>query len=72
MSAQEIIAALPDLGPEEWQMVKEKLEALQTASNMPKTGWGRALSKYVGTADDLPNDISANHDHYLYGMPKHP
>ena len=37
---------------------------------MPQTGWGRALSEMAGKADDLPADLSLQHDHYLYGMPK--
>jgi hypothetical protein len=70
MSAQEIIAELPNLTTEERLAVKEKLEALQTARPLPKTGWGRVLLEIAGTADDLPSDMSLNHDHYLYGTPK--
>ena len=25
---------------------------------------------FIGIADDLPPDLSINHDHYLYGTPK--
>jgi hypothetical protein len=25
---------------------------------------------FIGIADDLPADLSVNHDHYLYGTPK--
>jgi len=39
-------------------------------SPMPQTGWGRALSEIAGKADDLPADLSLQHDHYLYGTPK--
>jgi hypothetical protein len=28
------------------------------------------LKPFIGIADDLPSDISVNHDHYLYGTPK--
>jgi hypothetical protein len=28
------------------------------------------LKPFIGIADDLPADISINHDHYLYGTPK--
>ena len=28
------------------------------------------LKPFIGIADDLPSDISINHDHYLYGTPK--
>lgn len=27
-------------------------------------------AKYVGMADDLPEDFAMNHDHYLHGAPK--
>jgi hypothetical protein len=30
----------------------------------------RALSEIAGKADDLPADLSLQHDHYLYGTPK--
>ncbi|MCL2647667.1 MAG: hypothetical protein FWD61_11770 [Phycisphaerales bacterium] len=26
--------------------------------------------KFVGVIDNLPSDLSTNHDHYLYGVPK--
>jgi hypothetical protein len=28
------------------------------------------LKAYIGKAKDLPEDLSVNHDHYLYGVPK--
>lgn len=28
------------------------------------------LRPFIGVADDLPPDLSVNHDHYLYGAPK--
>ncbi len=28
------------------------------------------LLEFAGIADDLPPDLSRNHDHYLYGTPK--
>jgi hypothetical protein len=70
MSAQEIIAELAKLKPEELRLVKEKLDRLNAKSPMPQTGWGRALSEMAGKADDLPADLSLQHDHYLYGTPK--
>lgn len=30
------------------------------------------LEPFVGTVNDLPSDMSTNHDHYLYGAPKRP
>ncbi len=71
MSAQEIIAELPKLDPVELRLVREKLAELEAvASRAPQTGWGAALLEIAGCADDLPADLSVNHDHYLYGTPK--
>jgi len=28
------------------------------------------LSSIIGSVPDLPEDLSVNHDHYLYGLPK--
>ncbi len=28
------------------------------------------LLKYAGTANDLPEDMAAQHDHYIHGTPK--
>lgn len=33
---------------------------------------GRAAALPPGTLDSLPNDLAAQHDHYLYGTPKRP
>jgi len=70
MSVQEIIAELPKLGPEEFRLVREKLQELAAAAHQPKTAWGKALQEVAGKADDLPPDLSVNHDHYLYGTPR--
>jgi hypothetical protein len=86
MSAQEIIAQLPKLKPEELQLVKEQVEALVVKSPIPRPQTGLApgyplprrqkenlaefLSPVAGTAQGLPQDLAENHDHYLYGTPK--
>src|SRR6266498_4783770 len=57
MSAQEIIAELAKLKPEELRLVKEKLNRLNAESPIPQTGWGRALSEMAGKADDLLADL---------------
>jgi hypothetical protein len=31
---------------------------------------GEMLLKHAGTAEGLPEDLAAQHDHYLYGTPK--
>jgi hypothetical protein len=49
---------------------KGKLKRLNAESPIPQTGWGRALLEIAGKADDLPADLSLQHDHYLYGTPK--
>ena len=70
MSVQEIIAELPKLDPEDFRLVQEKVRELEAALHQPKTAWGKALLEVAGTADDLPADLSVNHDHYLYGTSK--
>jgi hypothetical protein len=70
VSAQEIIAELAKLKPEELRLVKEKLDRLNAESAISQTGWGRALSEIAGKADDLPAGLSLQNDHYLYGTPK--
>jgi hypothetical protein len=71
MSAQEIIDEIVKLDASDLRLVKQKLAEMDTApTGVPRTGWGVALLEVAGTADDLPADISANHDHYLYGTPK--
>jgi hypothetical protein len=40
----------------------------QTASAVdPRHAW---MLEFVGIANDLPRDMAAEHDHYLYGTPK--
>ena len=70
MSVQEIIAELPKLPPADFRLVVEKVHELELTPRKPKTSWGKALMEVAGTADDLPPDLSVNHDHYLYGTPK--
>ena len=72
MSAQEIIAELPKLKPEELRLVRERLSELDAvaASATPKTGWGKALLEIAGSVNGLPDDLAANHDFYLYGTHK--
>lgn len=37
----------------------------------PSTLYER-LAPVIGTVSGLPSDLSMNHDHYLYGVPKKP
>ena len=62
MSAQEIIAELPKLKPDEFRLVRAKVEDLAKANR--KT-IGEALLAVAGTAEGLPSDMACNHDHDL-------
>jgi hypothetical protein len=86
MSAQEIIAELPKLRPEELRLVQAEVEALAATLALPgnrddstkATGTpaprqkplSTFLLRVAGTAQGLPADLAENHDHYLYGVPK--
>ena len=86
MSAQEIIAELSKLKPEELRLVKAQLEALAATPPVKskrvnsgqvgepprhgKESLGDFVLRVAGTADGLPADLAENHDHYLYGTPK--
>jgi len=86
MSAQEIIAELPKLKPEELRLVKAKVDAL---ARTKRRTIGEALLEVAGTAEGLPNapaflrrvlerahprdwpaDYALNHAHYTKGEPK--
>ena len=69
MSAQEIIAELRRLRPDELQQVKEGLTELEQERRRARSVWD-VLMEFAGKAEGLPKDLSANHDHYLYGTPK--
>ena len=70
MSAQEIIAELPKLKPEELQRVKAGLAELERQQTPPERSVWDALLEFAGTAKGLPPDLAENHDHYLHGAPK--
>jgi len=67
MSAQEIIAELPKLGPDDFRLVKAKVDDLARAH---RRTIGDALLELAGTAEGLPHDMARNHDHYLHGTPR--
>lgn len=69
MSAQEIIAELRRLRPDELQQVKASLTELEQQRQGDRSVWD-VLIEFAGKAEGLPKDLSANHDHYLYGTPK--
>jgi hypothetical protein len=65
MSAQEIIAKLPKLKPEELYQVEAKVyELLQPSQGKAAKSWGEALLEVAGSVKDLPPDYSENLDHY--------
>ena len=70
MSAQEIIAELPRLKPEELQRVRAGLAELERQQTPPERSVWDALLEFAGTAEGLPPDLAENHDHYLHGAPK--
>jgi hypothetical protein len=85
MSAQEIIAELWKLRPEELRLVKAQVDAITAAAPAPghgslrpsppaaapaKKSLAEFLLSVAGTATGLPPDMAENHDHYLHGMPK--
>jgi hypothetical protein len=37
---------------------------------VPSRTLAERYSKFMGLADDLPEDMAKNHDHYLRGAPK--
>ncbi len=67
MSVQEIIAELPKLKPDEFLLVRQKVEDL--AKTKGRT-IGEALLELAGTAEGLPRDMARQHDHYLHGAPR--
>jgi hypothetical protein len=51
---------------------KEPLSAFENVQDRPKAAspLGEELMKLAGTAVGLPEDMAAQHDHYLHGTPK--
>lgn len=76
MSAQDIIAELPKLKPDEIRLVKLRVDELTEAAHTkpPQALQPESLSAFLlrvaGTAEGLPSDLAENHDSYLYGTPK--
>lgn len=66
MSAQEIIAELLKLKPDELRRVKAKVDELDGLAEESPEDPG----KFSDEANGLPDDLAANHDFYLYGAHK--
>jgi hypothetical protein len=63
--------ALPDGTEVEVRPAKKRRPAAKTRKPKarPKT-LAERLANVIGKATGLPPDAAANHDHYLYGVPK--
>jgi len=72
MSAQEIIAELPKLKPEELQRVRLEVEELAQRRGQAGRTLSDALLEFAGVAEGLPADMAESHDHYLHGVPPRP
>jgi len=42
-----------------------------TRGGKPTSASYERYKRFIGMAEGLPPDFSINHDHYLYGTPKH-
>lgn len=49
-----------------------RIETHEPTAVAPSGSLAERYAKYVGLADDLPEDMAKNHDHYLHGAPKRP
>ena len=61
-------AALPEGAEVQVEVIQSPAE---TMAAEPGSLYER-LKPFVGAAKGLPADLAAQHDHYLYGTPKHP
>ena len=62
----EIEAAIEKLPPTEQQRLREWFGR----RNLPRASVLHKLRALAGTAKNLPDDLAANHDHYLHGTAK--
>ena len=64
--------ALPDGTEVEIRTVKKRKPAVKPKKprEAPRT-LAERLANVIGKATGLPADAAVNHDHYLYGTPKH-
>ncbi|NUM52325.1 MAG: hypothetical protein HUU46_01655 [Candidatus Hydrogenedentes bacterium] len=44
--------------------------AVEVTSTSENDTWVERLKDVIGSVDDLPDDMAANHDHYLHGAPR--
>ena len=48
----------------------QMLDALEAEDAQPTSSLGEMLLRHAGKAVGLPEDMAAQHDHYLHGTPK--
>lgn len=48
----------------------ERKQKAKPGSRRNRKSLAERLAKVIGKAGGLPSDAAANHDHYLYGLPK--
>jgi hypothetical protein len=74
VSANEIIAELPKLNRQDLERLDARLhQLLNPTESAEKRGGkpiGQVMLEFAGKAQGLPEDYSANIDHYLHGVPK--
>ena len=69
MSARDIIEELPRLTGQELRAIEQRIVEL----TRPQGSAGSVrdvLLSFAGTCEGLPADFAAEHDHYLYAVPK--
>jgi hypothetical protein len=69
--------ALPEGTEVEVRPIKQRPKAAKArktpkAKKLPPRSLADRLRSVIGKATGLPPDMSINHDHYLYGLPKRP
>lgn len=83
MTLEQILTALPQLTEEERRLVEEKLYDLtveathqrilkmESGPPLPLGHWTKVFEQWTGQGEeDLPEDFSVNHDHYIHGAPR--
>ena len=83
MTVGQILAELPKMSEEERRIVEEKLydlsvEAIhqrilraESQPLLPPGHWTKVFKEWTGKGEeDLPEDFSLNHDHYIHGAPR--
>ena len=83
MSLETILAELPQLTEKEREAIERALYDLSVEAtrqwlrrweSLPPLAsghWDKVFEEWTGKAEeDLPEDFSLNHDHYIHGAPK--